>query len=89
MKIIDGFILRTLVGEHIVTGEGLKQINFNKIVSLNESAAYLWEKVEGKEFTVKTLTDLLLEKYEVDEKTASEDAAALAKSWIEAGIVEE
>ena len=89
MKIIDGFVLRKLVGENIVTGEGLKQINFNKIISLNETAAYLWKEVEGKEFSVETLTGLLLEKYEVDEETASKDAAALAKSWIEAGVVEE
>jgi len=89
MKIIEGFTLRTLVGEHIVTGEGLKQVNFNKMISLNDSAAYLWQAVEGKEFTVQTLTDLLLEKYDIDAQTASKDAEKLAKAWIEAGIVEE
>ena len=35
MKIKEGFKLRTIVGEHIVTGEGLSQVNFNKIISLN------------------------------------------------------
>ena len=38
---------------------------------------------------VKTLTDMLLDKYDVDEKTAAQDAAELASKWIEAGIVEE
>ena len=88
MKIKEGFKLRTIVGEHIVTGEGLAQVNFNKIISLNETAAYLWEHVSGREFSVEDLTKLLLDEYDVDEATASKDAAAIADKWIEIGIVE-
>lgn len=89
MKIIEGFRLRRLGKEFIVTGEGVAQINFNKMISLNSSAAYLWEAVEGKEFTVEDLANLLLEKYEVEESIARNDAEALAKAWVEAGIVAE
>ena len=39
MRTKEGFVLRELMGEHILTGEGLAQINFNRIVSMNESAA--------------------------------------------------
>ena len=55
MKIIDGFRLRKLGKEYIVVGEGLAQVNFNKMVSLNGTAAYLWESVEGRDFTVADL----------------------------------
>ena len=48
MKIKEGFVLRTIVGENVVIGEGLAQINFNKMICLNSSAAYLWREVEGK-----------------------------------------
>lgn len=89
MKIIEGFKLRTLCGEHIITGEGLSQINFNKMISLNESAALLWQSVVGREFTVADLADTLLENYEIDRETAEKDAAAIAAKWIEAGIVKE
>ena len=89
MKIIEGFKLRQLGKEHIIVGEGLQQVNFNKMVALNASAAYLWEAVMDREFTVDDLTDLLLEKYDVEREVAANDAAALAKSWIEAGIVAE
>ena len=89
MKIIEGFRLRKLGKEHIVVGEGLAQVDFNKMVSLNESAAYLWESVEGKEFTVDDLTALLLDRYEVEQEIAAKDAAALAQAWIEAGVVAE
>ena len=66
MKIKEGFILRTICGEHIVVGEGLAQVNFNKMLSLNESAAYLWKEVEGKDFTQEDLVKLLLDRYEVE-----------------------
>lgn len=89
MRIIEGFRLRKLGKEHIVVGEGLAQVNFNKMVSLNESAAYLWESVEGRDFTVADLTALLLDRYEVEAEVAERDAAALARAWVEAGIVSE
>ena len=78
-----------MCGEYVIVGEGLERVNFNKMISLNSSAAYLWEAVEEKEFSVQTLSDLLTDKYDVDEKTAANDARELAAKWIEAGIVEE
>ncbi len=89
MKIVEGFRLRNIAKEHIVTGESLAQINFNKMISLNASAAYLWESVADKEFSVETLKDLLLEKYEVAPEVAAADAEKVARAWIDAGIVEE
>ena len=89
MKIIDGFRLRKLGKEHIVVGEGLGQVNFNKMISLNASAAYVWESVEGKDVSVDDLVALLLDRYEVEEEVARRDAQALAAAWVEAGVVSE
>lgn len=89
MRIKDGFTLRTICGEHVVVGEGLAQVNFNKILSLNESAAYLWEAVEGKDFTADTLTDLLLEQYEVTREQAAADVAKLLEVWLREGVAVE
>ena len=73
----------------MLIGEGIEQINFNKMISLNSTAAFLWENVEGKDFTVEDLTKLLTDNYEVEEERAAADAAAIAAKWIEAGIVAE
>ena len=88
MKLIEGFRLRQLLKEYIVTPESVSQINFNKMISLNESAAYLWQSVEGKEFTADDLKKLLLDRYEVDEELAAHDPQAIAQAWIDAGIAE-
>lgn len=86
MKINEGFELREMCGEHIIIATGVANLDFSKVISLNESAAYLWREVEGKEFTPETLAALLTAKYDVDPATAEADAAALAQGWVEAGI---
>ena len=88
MKKIEGFKMRQLCKEYIVLPESSKLVNFNKMISFNSSAAYLWEAVGDKEFSVEDLTKLLLDKYEVDPQTAGNDAGKIAESWINAGIVE-
>jgi len=88
MTIKEGFRLRNLAGEHIVVGEGLRQINFNKMIVLNETAAFLWEKLEGKNFSLDDMVALLLDTYDVSEDIARRDAQALADKLAENGILE-
>ncbi len=89
MKIKDGFILRSICGEYIVVGEGLAQVNFNKMLSMNESAAYLWKEITGKEFTREDLVQLLLDQYEVSKEQAAADVDKLVDTWIKEGVVVE
>ena len=89
MKIKEGFILRQICGEYVVVGEGLAQVNFNKMLSLNESAAYLWQKVSDKEFTKEDLVKLLLDKYEVTPEVAAADVDKLVSVWVEQGVAQE
>ena len=88
MKIKDGFTLRTLCGEHIVIGEGLAQVNFNKMLSLNDSAAYLWQEIQGREFSIEDLVALLTERYDVTAERAREDVTAMVDLWQQNGILE-
>lgn len=88
MKIKDGFVLREMCGEHIVAGEGIEHINFNKLISLNSTAAFLWNEVIGKEFTAETMAELLISRYGIDKELALKDSERLINAWIEAGIAE-
>lgn len=87
MRTKKGFNLRNVCGENIIVAEGVDNIDFSRIISLNESAAYLWKKVQDKDFTAEDLTSLLLDEYDVDEQTATQDAETLLKQWQEAEIV--
>ena len=88
MKIKDGFVLRDLCGEFIISAEGLQHINFNKLISLNSTAAFLWKALEGKEFSKEDMAQLLVDEYGIDMELALNDSANLIKSWVEADIVE-
>lgn len=88
MHIKKGFKLRTVGDEYIVAGEGLEQISFNRLISLNSSAAFLWQEVEGKSFDVETLADLLSSKYILSTEQAREDADEIVRVWLEVGIIE-
>ncbi len=88
MKAKNGFNLRTVCGENILVAEGEENIDFSNIISMNESSAYLWNSIQGKDFEVKDLVDLLIEMYEVDEETAIRDARLLVDQWKQAEIIE-
>lgn len=49
MRIKDGFELREICGEHVILSHGMDNIDFSKIISLNETAAFLWKEAVGKE----------------------------------------
>ena len=88
MKIKKGFVLREMCGENIVTAEGLEHINFNKMISLNSTAAFLWKKVVGKEFTAEEMAQLVIEEYGIDMELALKDSKALCQAWADAGVSE-
>jgi len=88
MQIKKGFVLREVCGEWVVSGESLEQINFNKLVTLNASAVFLWKQVENQEFDARKLADLLVEKYGIRKEVALHDALALCEQWEKAGVIE-
>ena len=71
MRAKKGFKLRNICGENIIVAEGKENIDFTNIISMNETSAFLWEQIEQKDnFDAETLTELLLDNYDVDKETA-------------------
>jgi len=89
MKQKKGFVLRNVCGENVIVGEGIETIDFGKLISLNESAAYLWQKAgELGVFTAEQLADKLQEEYEVSAEQALTDVKRIVSEWQKVGIVE-
>ncbi|MBP5333109.1 MAG: PqqD family protein [Bacteroidales bacterium] len=88
MKIKEGFVLRTICGQNVISGEGSANVNYSSLISLNETAAYLFKELQAKgEFTEEDAVKLLLDQYEVDEETAAKDVKALVAKWAEIGLI--
>ncbi|MBO4774193.1 MAG: hypothetical protein J5516_05405 [Bacteroidales bacterium] len=49
MKIDPSYTLHTVAGEHIILIQDAKE---NKVLSLNPTAQFLWENLNGKDFTL-------------------------------------
>lgn len=88
MKAKKGFNLREVCGENIIVAEGEENIDFSNIISMNETSAYLWKNIQGKDFSCEDLVKLLTAEYEVDEATALSDVKGLVDLWQQAGIIE-
>ena len=88
MKTKKGFNLRQVCGENVIVAEGVENIDFSSIISMNESSAYLWNNIQGKEFDKNDLVELLTQEYDVAADTAAKDVEALVAQWLKAGIIE-
>ncbi len=88
MKTKKGFNLCQVCGENVIVAEGVENIDFSSIISMNESSAYLWNNIQGKEFDKNDLVELLTQEYDVDADTAAKDVEALVAQWLKAGIIE-
>ena len=95
MKAKKGFKVTDVCGSHIIIAEGEENIDFSNIISRNDSALLLWNSIQGKDFTVEDLADILTDNYQLDDNTplpkeqALKDAQEVANQWKEAEIIEE
>ncbi|KGN76284.1 hypothetical protein HQ47_00360 [Porphyromonas macacae] len=88
MQIKKNISLRNVGGENLLFADNNRQINLSRIISLNESAAYLFLETGEKEFTVESWANLLVKKYQITDEQAFSDAATLVKKLTEAGIID-
>lgn len=87
MRITKGYTLRPLGQEYILVAEGLEAVDFSRMISLNESAAFLWKAVEDKDFEAETLVNLLLEEYGITREVAERDVTSLLQTLKEANLI--
>ena len=87
MKIKDGFILRKLPGMNLVMPTGKNVKEFNGSLMLNDTGAFIFEKLQ-KGSTPEETAQALTEEYDVALDTASADVKNTVASLIEAGVAE-
>lgn len=87
LKIKEGFEMRELSGQSVVIAVGTAVAVFNGIIRLNSSGTELWKRlVVG--CSQQALVNHLLDRYEVDAKTAEDDVGQFLTTLRDAGILE-
>lgn len=88
MKIKAGFMARQVVGEWVIIPVGERVADFNGIITLNETALFLWQALE-QGADEKTLVAKLTEEFDVSPDEAAADIAEFLESLRSHGILEE
>ena len=72
MKLKDGLIHRQIAGQHVVIPVGGNIADFNGIITLNDTAGFLWGRLKAGAEPA-SLVDALLGEYEVGREEAERD----------------
>ena len=77
MKLKDDSILRNIAGQTVVLPSG-GDLDLNMMITLNETGAFLWERLQ-QETDEAALVAALLAEYDVDEARASAAVTAFVQ----------
>ena len=88
MKIKEDYVLREVAGQNIVVPIGSEAVNFNGIITLNNSAKKLYKQLQV-ESTFDECVNLLLDAYEVTLEQATKDVKTFLEILKENNLLNE
>lgn len=88
MRIKEGFVLRTVVDEHMVMPTGENIAKFGGAVVLNDVSAFAFEQMKNP-ISREDLLALILGEFDVEETTAAKDLDELLDRFREIGLLED
>lgn len=87
MKLKNGFLLREVGGTHVVVPIGERVVDFNGLVTLNETGRFLWERLmDGSDEA--SLVRALTDEYEVNDDDAVHDVHAFVCDLADKGLLD-
>lgn len=86
MKRNDNFILRDISGKYVLIPFGEQALDFNGIITLNDTAKFLWE-ICAEETNQEKLKLALIAEYEIDGETADKAVECFIKLTKDAGCL--
>lgn len=88
MKVKDDYVLRRVADVWVVLPLGAASLDFNGMLSLNETAAFLWNILnEGADYS--SLVNALVSEYKIDFAQAMDDVSDFVESLSAMGCLED
>lgn len=87
MKVKEDFLLREVAGCYVVVPVGKATVDFNGMVNLNETGAFLWKRLQ-EDTTKEALVDAIVKEYDVAGDVALKDVEAYLNTLQESGLIE-
>lgn len=87
MKIKEGFLLREVAGNTVVVPIGDEAVEFNGVITINETGKFIWELMqEGIE--KEDLLAKYIKEYNISEEEAKEDIKTFIQILLDNNIAE-
>ena len=87
MKIKSGYIMREVSDNYFVVPTGQATVDFNGMITLNETGAFLWKQLV-EEKTLDQLAENFMKEYDVDEATAKKDIMEFVEKLKDADLID-
>ncbi len=87
MKIKKGFALRKVGNQYIAVAAGSELVNFDAMISTNETGAFLWNIFAEGADEAQAVSAMTAE-YDIDEAQAAADVREFMKKLSDAGVCE-
>lgn len=88
MKVKPGYMIREVAGYNVVVPVGDAAMNFNGMINLNETGAFLWKLLE-EDTDEEKLVGALLAEYDIAEDAARRDVGEFIAKMKEANLIDE
>jgi len=87
MGLKDNFMLREIAGTWVVVPIGKRVIDFNGLINLSETGAFIWSRLSQGQSPDAILAEIV-ETYDVDRETAAKDLDEFLSELKKAGLYE-
>lgn len=88
MKIKEDLMLREICGAWMVVPMGERLMEFHGMIRLNETGAFIWEKMESG-MELPEIADAIVEEYEITKEKAIEKIEEFMEMLKKEGLVEQ
>lgn len=86
MKKAEGYVVKKLEDEYLVLPSGKKTEEVNEVISLSETAGFIYMHAEQAE-SIDELAQLVAEEYEIEAAEVLEDVRNVVRTLQEKGIL--
>lgn len=87
MKVKSDFVLRCVAGSNIVVPTGQACVDFNGMITLNDTGAFIWKCLE-KDTTVDEIVAEIRKEYDISERDAKKAVETYLDQLKDAGCLE-
>lgn len=87
MRINDKMKVRDMVGEHIIIMQSTDNVDMTRVMALNETALFLFNELQGRDFEADDAVRLLTDNYEVSDEVARRDVEKILADMKKNNIV--